>query len=110
MQGKVNELPKDHKFRLRTVKGLAERIACVRGERRVGALHDPVDGCDIRMVQRRQHLRFVFEERHVLGIAVGSTLMATSRFSLQERARHTSHSPGAEWRNDFVRAELITRR
>ena len=44
----------------------------------------------LRMIQRREQLRFALEPREALGIArerVGQILMATSRFSLVSRAR-----------------------
>ena len=53
-------------------------------------LFKPVDVRDVRMVQRRQHLRFALESRKAIGIlreASGNTLIATSRLSFVSRAR-----------------------
>ena len=61
-------------------------------------LLEPVDRRDVRVVERRQHLRLALEPRQALGILrqpSGSTLIATSRSSFASRARYTSPIPPA---------------
>ncbi len=77
------------------------------------ALLDAVDGGDIGMIQRRQHLRFAFEARHVLGVAGqrrwqhfdGDVAIQLAVAGAVDFA----HAAGAEGRDDFVGAELVTR-
>jgi hypothetical protein len=53
---------------------------------RAGRFLQTVDGADVRVVERGEQLRLALEARQPIGIA-GSTLMATSRFSLGSEAR-----------------------
>ena len=67
------------------------------------------------MIERREHLRLALEARQPIGIVgegPGSrTLIATSRSSLRvARAIDLAHSPGAEGRDDLVRAEAAAGR
>jgi len=57
--------------------------------RRLGAL-EAVDLRDVRMVERRQRLRFAVEAGEPLGMSAtdgSSSLTATSRFRRESRAR-----------------------
>ena len=72
---------------------------------------EAVDRRDVRMVERRQHLRLALEARQALRIArpnaSGSTLIATSRSSFASRARYTSPIPPApSGDEDLVGTEL----
>ena len=61
-------------------------------------LLEAVDRGDMRMVERREHLRLALEPREPSGSAAnrsGRTLMATSRSSRESRARYTSPMPPA---------------
>ena len=61
-------------------------------------LLEPVDGRDVRMIQRGERLRFALEPREALRIVregVGRILIATARSSFVSRARWTSPIPPA---------------
>ena len=65
---------------------------------RVPLLLDAVDVRDVRMIERREHFRFALEPRQpiaIVGDVAGRTLIATSRFSFESRARYTSPMPPA---------------
>ena len=58
----------------------------------------PVNGADVRMIQRREDLRFALNRASRSASVAnesGRTLMATSRFSFVSRARYTSPMPPA---------------
>ena len=72
-------------------------------------LFEPVDVRDVRMVERRQRLRFAGEPRDTIGIAgqrVGQHL--DGHLAIEPgvaRAVHLAHAAGAKGRDDFVGAE-----
>ena len=73
----------------------------------VGLL-EAVERGDVRVIQRRQDLRFALEPRHAVGVGredVEETLIATSRLSRVSRARYTSPMPPAPRTRDLVGAE-----
>ena len=58
--------------------------------RDAAGVFEAVDLRDVRMIERREHLRFTTETREAIGIvgdAGSRTLIATSRFSFVSRAR-----------------------
>jgi hypothetical protein len=72
-------------------------------------LLETVDLGDVRMVQRRQHLRFALQAREPIGIAGKRFRQDLDRhLSLQPgvaRAIHLTHAAAAERLGDFVGAE-----
>ena len=72
-------------------------------------LFEAVDVRDVRMIQRRERLRFAREPRErsaSLANRSGRTLIATSRFEFRvARAIDLAHAAGPEGREDFVGAE-----
>ena len=64
---------------------------------------------DVRMIQRRERLRFALEPREPLGIArerVGQDLDRDVAIELRiAGAIHLAHAPGAKGGQDFVGAE-----
>ena len=74
------------------------------------ALLDAVDGSDVGMIQRRQHLRFALEARHVLRVAGqggGQHLDGDVAFELGVAgAIDLAHAARAEGREDLIGAEF----
>ena len=73
------------------------------------AFFEPVDGGDVRMIQRGQRLGFALEARQALGIVrerLGQDLDRDVAVQLRiARAIDLSHAPFADRRGDFVDAE-----
>ena len=71
---------------------------------------DPVNVCDVRMVQRREHLRFSAEPREAVGIVGDSWQQHLDcDVSIQlgvARAIHLAHPACAERGQDFVRTKM----
>ena len=74
-----------------------------------GVVLDPVDRGDVRMIERREHLRLAWKRARRSGSsakASGSTLIATSRFSLVSLARSDlAHTARRRGRRVLVMAE-----
>ena len=71
-------------------------------------LFEAVDAGDVRMVQRRERLRFALEAREPIGVganASGRTLRATSRSSSGRAPIDLAHAAGPKADDDLVRAE-----
>ena len=61
-----------HCFRLETASRLCQRLAVDELEDQEAdavSLLEPVDGADVRMIQRGEHPRFALEAREAIGIA-----------------------------------------
>ena len=100
-----------------------KRPACdeVRERRPIDQLQDerllavrflePVDRRDVRMIQRREHLRFALEARQAIGIEreqFGQDLQRNVTIQLRvARAVHLAHGAGAEQRDDLVRPDAM---
>ncbi len=72
-------------------------------------LLEPVDGADVRVIERRQQLRLALETRHALGIIGQRRGQQLQRDVAAQRgiagAIDLAHAAGTEQRDDFVRAE-----
>ena len=70
---------------------------------------EPVDGADVRMIERGEHLRFALKPREPLGIGrerVGQDLQRDVATELRvARAIHLAHPARAEQADDLVDAE-----
>jgi hypothetical protein len=78
-------------------------------KRRTVVRANVMDSQDVRMVQRRNRARFLFETPQPVGIIrqpSGSTLIATSRPSRVSRARYTSPMPPAPSEQRFHTARV----
>ena len=72
-------------------------------------LFESVDRGDVRMIQRRERLRFALETRQAIGI-VGERVRQNLDRDLASqlrvaRAIHLAHAAGTEYRDDLIRAE-----
>ena len=82
-------------------------------DRHPARVFQPVDGADVRMIQRGEQLRFATEPRDTIGV-----LRKRVREDLERDVAsqcgiagpiHFAHSPGADRCQDFVRAEAHAR-
>ena len=93
--------------------GRRPRPAPSRARRTPPCLLEAVDVRDVRMIERREHLRLALKRASRSGSAAngsGRTLIATSRFSFVSRARYTSPIPPSPMRRgDFVRRRVVPR-
>ena len=75
------------------------------------ALLDAVDGGDVGMIQRREHLRFTLEARHVLrvvGQRRGQHFDGDVAVQLGiAGAVHLAHAARADWCKNLIRAEFV---
>jgi hypothetical protein len=73
-------------------------------------LFDPVDGCNVRVVERGEHLRFAFEAREAVGIArefLGQDLQRDIAIELRiARPIHDPHTACPEQAHDLVRSDV----
>jgi hypothetical protein len=78
-----------------------------------GVLFQPVNSRDIRMVERRQHLRLALEASHAIAVAgenVWQDLQRHLAFELGiASAIHFTHSPRADRSEDLIGPEPVTR-
>ena len=81
----------------------------ITSARDAAGLFEAVDGGDVRMVQRRERLRFALEPREAIGIAgerVRQDLDRDVAIQLRvARAVDLAHAAFADRRDDFVDAE-----
>ena len=99
----------EHESRSSMVSGFLTAVALAEVVSRTAFLFDAVDLRDVRMVERRKHLRLALESRDAIGVGgeeIGQNL--DRDVAVQPRiARpiHFAHSAGANGGEDFVRAE-----
>ena len=78
---------------------------CMRG----AGVFEPVNRGDVRMIQRREHLRFAPKPREPIGVdaeGLGKDLQRDVAPELRvPRAIHLAHPAGAQGREDVVRPE-----
>jgi hypothetical protein len=76
------------------------------------AVLEPVNCRDVRMVQRREHLRFALETRNPFGIAGEDLRQDLDRDVAAKlgiaRTIHLAHAAGADGRQDLIRTDAST--
>ena len=77
-----------------------------------GVVLEAVNGADVRVVERREHLRLALEPRETIGVArecLGQHLQRDVAIELRvARTPHLAHAAGTEQCDDFITTKNTT--